>query len=82
VARNNIAKKIDIWCNYFVSNPFTELYRKGDYKHYKEIIELFNSFLADGETHAKIDSEKDFNDRVVMLRLLMKSEYLVCNEDK
>ena len=82
MARINVAKKIDAWCNYFVGNPFTELYRKGNYKNYKDVIGLFNSFLSDDETPAKIDSEEDFNDKVVMLRLLMKSGYLVCNEDK
>ena len=64
MARNNIAKKIDAWCNFFVNNPFTELYRKGNYKNYKDVIGLFNSFLDDDEIPAKIDSEEDFNSKL------------------
>lgn len=81
MAKKDIVKKIKAWCNYFINNPFIALYQKGDYKSYKETIETFNSFLARDTSHAPIDSEEVFKEKVEILDLLIKSEYLVYNRN-
>ena len=76
MTEKEIMKQINDWCDYFIQHPFLALYQKGDYKDYKQTVELFNSFLSNKEAHAPIDSEEIFNSKVEILNCLVKEGYL------